>query len=276
MKTKRFNLRLTWAARGMNFFNRTFAAITTCLTLTGVITFGTAHGQSNADPEWRFLAEPYVMFPYMSGETGIGESLLLTVEANPGDVFDKLQMGAMLYLEAQKGKWAIASDLVYMNLTQEVTPGTLIQSGEVSAQQLIWEMAGLYRIAPFCEVGIGGRLNYLQVGVDASIYTFEPGTRDFSGDREKTWFDPLIITRLSTDINDKWLFQFRGDVGGFGIGSDLTWQLQAYAGYRFSKVFQVSGGYRILSTDFSEGKSPGEFVFDMNEFGPCVRLGFNF
>ena len=48
----------------------------------------------------------------------------------------------MLYLEAQTGKWAIASDLVYMKLAQEVTPGTLIQSGEVSAQQLIWEMAG--------------------------------------------------------------------------------------------------------------------------------------
>ena len=260
----------------MKFFKRTFAAISTCLTLMGAITFGTAHGQGSADPKWRFLAEPYVMFPYMSGETGIGESLLLPVEANPGDVFDKLQMGAMLYLEAQKGKWAITSDLVYMKLAQEVTPGTLIKSGEVSAKQLIWEMAGLYRIAPFWEVGIGGRLNDLQVGVDASINTIGSDTRDFSGDREKTWFDPLIITRLSTDINNKWLFQFRGDVGGFGIGSDLTWQLQAYAGYRFSKVFQLTGGYRVLSTDFSEGKSPGEFVFDMNEFGPCVRLGFNF
>lgn len=260
----------------MKFFDTTFAAISTCLTLTGAITFGTVHGQDDPGHAWHFLAEPYLMFPYMSGETGIGESLLLPVDANPGDIFDKLQMGAMLYLEAQTDKWAVTSDLVYMKLEQEVTPGALINSGEVSAKQLVWEMAGLYRIAPFWEAGIGGRFNYLQIGVDALIYQFQPGTREFSGDREKTWFDPLIITRLSTDINDKWLFQFRGDVGGFGIGSDLTWQLQAYAGYRFGKVFQLTGGYRILSTDFNQGESPREFVFDVNEFGPCVRFGFNF
>ncbi|MCK7541720.1 MAG: hypothetical protein MZV63_67945 [Marinilabiliales bacterium] len=63
-------------------------------------------------------------------------------------------------------KRAITSDLVYMNLNQEVTPGTIVNSGDVTAKQLIWEAAGLYRITPFLEAGVGGRLNYLEIGID--------------------------------------------------------------------------------------------------------------
>ena len=45
--------------------------------------------------------------------------------------------------------------------------------------------------------------------------------------------------RSTADIKDKWPSRFRGELGGFGIGTDLTWQLQAYAGYRFTSVLIV-------------------------------------
>ena len=225
---------------------------------------------------WDFLVEPYLMFPYMDGETGIGNSLLLPVEANPGDIFSKLQMGAMLYLEAQTDKWAITSDLIYMKLNQELTPGILIHEGDVTVKQLIWEAAGLYRLTPYLEVGAGGRLNYVQASVDAWKNVLPAGLEQVKGSRNKTWYDPILIARFTTDIKDKWLFQVRGDLGGFGVGSDFTWQLQGYAGYRFTKVFQLSAGYRFLSTDYSSGEAPKTFIFNVNEFGPVIRFGFNF
>ncbi len=232
---------------------------------------------SEPEKKWHFLAEPYLMFPYMDGETGIGNNLVLPVEANPGDVFSKLKIGAMIYLEAQTDKWAMTSDIVYMNLNQEVTPGILLNSGSVTTKQFIWEAAGLYRIVSFLEVGVGGRLNYVQTSVDVLINSIPEGTtEEATGRHHKTWYDPIIITRLTTDIKDKWLFQFRGDIGGFGVGSDLTWQLQGYVGYRFTKLFQLTAGYRFLSTDYSSGDAPKEFIFNMNEFGPVIRLGFNF
>jgi len=234
-------------------------------------------GQSSIpEKKWDFLADLYLMFPYMDGETGVGESLILPVEANPGDIFSKLKMGAMMYLEANTNKWAITSDLVYMKLNQEVTPGTIVISGDVTAKQLIWEAAGLYRITSFLEAGVGGRLNYLEMGIDVRRNGIDLGTEEITGEKSKTWYDPVVIARLTTDINDKWLFQFRGDIGGFGIGSDLTWQLHATAGYRFTKLFQISLGYRILSTDYRTGEEPKEFLFDVNEFGPEIRFGFNF
>jgi hypothetical protein len=38
----------------------------------------------------------------------------------------------------------------------------------------------------------------------------------------------------------------------------------------------MSLGYRILSTDYMAGEEPEEFLFDVNEFGPEIRFGFNF
>ena len=46
--------------------------------------------------KWHFLTDVYLMFPYMDGETGIGNNLILPVDANPGDIFSKLKMAAML------------------------------------------------------------------------------------------------------------------------------------------------------------------------------------
>jgi len=227
------------------------------------------------EKKWHFLTDVYLMFPNINGETGIGE-LLVPIDASAGDVFSKLKIGGMFYFEAQTSKWALTSDIVFMNLNEDIAPGKIIESGEVTGKQFIWEAAALYRLAPFWEVGIGGRLNNLDVGIDANRKVIPSGTETISGNKTATWYDPVIITRLATDINNKWLFQFRGDVGGFGIGSDITWQLGGYVGYRFTKVFQLTGGYRILSMDYNKDVKNTQFVFNVDEFGPVVRLGFNF
>jgi hypothetical protein len=248
-----------------------------CCTLLFFNIANTISAQTEStENHWNFLTDVYLMFPYMDGETGAGDLLSVPVDANPGDIFSKLKMAAMLYVEAKTDKWAITSDLVYMNLNQEVTPGTLLHSGEVKAKEFIWEPAGLYRIVPFWEVGLGGRLTSLSTDIDVRRNVFPAGTEEVTASGSKTWMDPVIITRLSAEIKQKWLLQFRGDIGGFGIGSDLTWQLQAYAGYRFGKVFQLTGGYRYLSVDYDKGADKERFVFNMASFGPVIRFGFNF
>jgi len=244
------------------------------LLLSGIFQLS-AQTETNAK-KWHFLAEPYLMFPYMDGETGVGDLLSIPVDANPGDIFSKLKMAAMLYFEARTNKWAITSDLVYMKLSQEVTPGVLLHSGDVAVKEFIWEPAGLYKILPFMEVGAGGRLVNLATDIDIRRNVLPAGTEQVTESGSKTWFDPILITRLTTNINDKWLFQFRGDIGGFGAGSDLTWQLQAYAGYKFTKVFQLTAGYRLLSIDYDKGADSERFVYNVNTFGPLVRFGFSF
>lgn len=244
------------------------------LSLSGITSVSAQ--SSEPDKRWKFLTDVYLLFPNMNGETGIGDLVSVPIDADPGDIFSKLKIGGMLYFEARTKKWAITSDLVFMNLENEVTPGTILNSGTVTANQGIWEATGLYRLTSFLEIGAGGRLNHLKTGMDVRRNVIPAGTEEVNRSNTATWYDPILITRLTADIHDKWLFQFRGDIGGFGLGSDFTWQLQAYAGYRFSKIFQLTAGYRIISIDYDKGTDAEQFVFNIDEFGPVIRLGFNF
>ena len=247
-----------------------------CLVLS--LTALTVSAQETADSsqKWAFLVEPYLMFPNMNGTTGVGVLPAVDVDADVSDIFSHLQFGAMLYFEASKDRWAISSDILYMDLNQDVTPGTVINSGTVGAQQFAWEVAGLYEILPWLEGGFGGRLNTLSMETDIVQNVIGGGTTTSNQLITRTWFDPILIARIKSDPAKKLIYQFRSDMGGFGVGSDFAWQVQAYAGYRFSKLFQVTAGYRMIGIDYNKGDGQDRFLYDMDTFGPVIRFGFNF
>jgi len=236
-----------------------------------------AQDSTAAKHKWQVQAEVYLMFAKLNGTVGAGNLPDANVKANFGDIFKKLKMAAMLYTEAAKGKWAISSDLIYMKLAQDVTPGTIINSGKVTVKQFSWELAGLRKLLPWLEAGIGARINSLDTKVDlVTNNIIGGGTTVRNKSITQTWVDPVIIARIKSDPVKKFIYQFRGDIGGFGLGSDFAWQIQAYAGWRFSKLFQLTGGYRVIGVDYNKGSGENRFLYDVNTFGPVLRFGFNF
>jgi hypothetical protein len=231
--------------------------------------------KTNATKQWHWRIEPYMMFPNMNGQTGVEGLTLADVDASVGDIFSRLQFGAMLSVDAYTESWAISNDFLFMNLKQDVTPTTLINSGRVNMKQLGWELAGFRRINPWLELGIGGLLNSLEVDMTLNRNQVGGGVSTISGQQSKTWYDPMLIARLTTPASmPKFRGQFRAEIGGFGIGSDLAWQIQAMAGYRFSRLFDLTAGYRVISLDYSSGEGAATFVYDMVTFGPMIRFGF--
>ena len=239
--------------------------------------FINAQDKNNQEPKqvnnsWHFLVEPYLMFPNMNGSTQIGTTLpTVEVDANTEDIFSVLKMGGMLYLEAKKGDWAITSDFIYMKLKKDITPNFLVQSGELELKETLWEVAGLRRISPMFEAGLGLRLVNVSTDLNLALRN-----QDIHADVSETWVDPIFIVRSNHIIKDDFLLNVRGDVGGFGIGSDLTWQIHVDAGYQVSELFYVMLGYRYLGIDFETGNNQNYFAYDMDTFGPELRLGFNF
>lgn len=233
-----------------------------------------AQEKTNIDEEhnkWNFVIEPYLMFPNMSGETGIGEILpAVEVDANVGDIFGHLKFGAMLYGEASNDKWTISSDLIYMKLEQDLKTNQLVTGGDITMQQLAWEVAGLRHVAPWLDAGIGLRTMSLDMEINTKTLL-----NNRSASKNETWIDPIIVARTQGIINDKWIYKVRGDFGGFGIGSDFTWQLQADFGYKFSKLFYTTLGYRIIGVDYDNGSGAERFLYDIDTFGAVARFGFN-
>lgn len=234
----------------------------------------TAQTPAQQQKKWEVLVQPYAMFPNINGTVGLGELPEASVNANPGDIFSHLQMGAMLYLEAHKGDWAITSDVLYMNLKQDLKPGKVVKSGELTAKQFAWELAGLRKFSTWFEAGAGIRINSLNAGVDMELLGVGESTFR-SASSTKTWVDPILIARIKTPTKGKFSGQLRTDIGGFGIGSKFAWQVQLDAVYKVSKLFDLGLGYRAISVNYEKGSGSDKFLYDTRTFGPVLRLGFN-
>jgi hypothetical protein len=234
--------------------------------------------QENPKKEWGFKVEPYLMAPYMKGTVAIGKIPQAEIDANAGEVFDRLRSAFMLYGETNNGKWAITGDFVYMKLQETIEPNGQINSGEINFDETIFAMEGLYRILPWLEFGIGGRV--VTIGGDMTVSRTELGsngeTNVQQAEKTESWFDPTVLFRAQVPNSGKWIGELKADIGGFGIGSNETYQIQVNGGYRFSKLFQATAGYRALSIDYESGTTVDRFNYDVKTTGPVVRLGFNF
>jgi len=228
---------------------------------------GSAEAQSApVDGRWRFAISPYLLMPYMAGTTGVGD-LTVDVDATPGDIFSRLQFGAMLVAEANNGTWGVALDGIYMDLEQSAVEGRL--SATAGMQQTAVELTGLRRVTGWAEVLVGGRLNLLSAGLATK------GLQARSREGDEAWVDPYVGARLQVPGTGEWVVSFRGDVGGFGLGSDLAWQVQPRVGYRFSGLFELGVTYRVISMDYTGGGAPA-FRYDMRTYGPEVGFTFHF
>ncbi|MDN3641916.1 hypothetical protein QWY87_04345 [Lutimonas halocynthiae] len=256
-----------------------FLGILLSVLISGNLIAQESSSDASKNTKWAFLVEPYLMFPQMNGSVGLGIVPDVSVDASANDIFSNLKMGFMLNLEATNGKWTIGSDVLYMSLAQNVASKHDIINGEVTAKQLGWEVSGMYKVTPWLDLGLGGLVNSVKAGFDINreeIIGEDPQIINQQRSGTETWLDPMIIARIKSQAGKKFIYQFRGEIGGFGIGSDLAWQIQAYAGYRFSKLFEMTGGYRIISLDYENGEGLDRFMYDVDTSGPVIRFGFNF
>jgi hypothetical protein len=89
---------------------------------------------------------------------------------------------------------------------------------------------------------------------------------------DKNWVDPIVGMRAQWNINDKWFLAGKGDIGGFGVGSDLAWVLQGTIGYNFTENVSAELGYRYLQTDYEDGA----FTYDVAASGIFTGLNIRF
>ena len=74
-----------------------------------------------------------------------------------------------------------------------------------------------------------------------------------AGDLE--WVDPVVGGRMRHQFASGSEFNLEGDVGGFGAGSEFSWQAVATYGFDvnvFNTTMRSVVGYRALSVDYSQ------------------------
>src|SRR5215470_3879075 len=90
--------------------------------------------------------------------------------------------------------------------------------------------------------------------------------------RDDGWFDPYVGLHTRYNFNKSFYTAVRGEVGGFGVGADLMWQVEGVLGINLTRNIFTEIGYRALAADFEND----HFVFDVVLHGPQITTGITF
>ena len=271
---------------------------------------GYAYVDPVAQSGWEFRVTPYAWAPSVNGDVTVhGQSA--NIDMSFWDLFDSGSSGAQLdslaalmgYVEARNGRWGIYGDIVWgkfdfsgdavkqrnpianLNVSAHAKGGldyeiTMAESG------VTYEVARWARTNSATALDLLGGARYwnqeldLSLAVDASVDLGNLGLQRSgslaiarSGTLE--WVDPFVGFRVRHELSPGRELQFLGDIGGFGVGSDLTWQLFAGYGFDFwqSSLHGVIG-YRALAVDYSQNNGPNKNNLDLILHGPVVGLSF--
>lgn len=223
---------------------------------------------------WWFEVQPYIWMSALGTEVDTG-TVQAEADAEFSDLVDVLDKAIMLHAEAHNGPWGIFGDVFWTRLEKDENfgaTGTL----DVTLDMAIIEVGGYRRFykqftkrSLTFDAMLGAR-----VGIFGTDVTIDNGAgASASSDETEVWAEPMIGGKVRVNMTPKFSTGIRADVSGFGIGSELTYNVNSEFRYRFSDFFALTFGYRYMSIDY-ETDNNVDIEVTMN--GPVIGFLFTF
>ncbi len=247
-----------------------------------------AADSASKSSDWDFSTAIYLWAAGLRGDvtamgnsTSVDESFIDTV-SNADSLFALELHGEALWRE----RWGGFLDGTYLKLGFDnqvlaVPPGPIVPAIIADLETEIWlvEFGGLYRAGRWAyRQGQGDRgwtLDLLAGGrytsVDQKVAFKVPPAPNVNV--SASWTDPFFGARAIFDLTERWAFILRSDIGGFGVGSDFTFNGVGMFDYRYvgwGLDMDILAGYRGLYQDYSSGSGPTAFVWDIWMHGPLL------
>jgi len=222
---------------------------------------------SQEENNWEFnLAPLYLWAIKIDGDMGIrGQTAQVGVEFS--DIWDNLEgVFTLRFNGLYKNKFGFVFDYNYLDVGTELVSG--MANVQVGFKSQIINLGGTYRFidGPHKLDGVAG-IRYTVM--DAGINLRDVGIK-LDGDQD--WVDPIVGLRYSHKFADKWSLSLYGDIGGFGVSSDLTWQGFGLIDFQPWKNVAFVAGYRAIGTDYETGSEIDKFTFDATVHGPIMGV----
>ena len=189
------------------------------------------------------------------------------------DIFDDLQPSGMVFFTAQKGRLGLAADLQYVETEAKSNSlAPLFGQERLRSTSLVFSALVNYLVLADDRLSLrlGGGARLWSVDTDVKLSSgLLPGNRRSS---EETWVDPIIGGGAVVNLSLKVFARGWGYIGGFGIASDLTADLFAGFGYRFTDSISTTMGYRWVKVDYHKD----DYLYDVRQQGIATGITFAF
>lgn len=223
-------------------------------------------------PEWKFVIAPYFWMAGLDGTVAAFGAPPVDVDAKFSNILKSLDFSAMLVSEARYGRFSLASDLLYLKVSNDkATPlGLVANSVQLGAKTLEFTALAGYAL-------IDTPNGHLDLVAGARIWSVED-TLSFTGgalnglwlQTSETWIDAMVGVRGRADLTPH--VYLTGWALAGGGSSDADWDVFGGVGYRFNDRISGVLGYRAAGVDYQNGP----FLFDVVMQGPVLGAVFKF
>jgi hypothetical protein len=227
---------------------------------------------------WTIQVAPYLWIASMDGNATVG-GIKSDVDVPFSDLLKDLSGGLMMAVDVEKGRFGVGLNGLFARVSSDAeTNGIEIDATSDSGQLAVLPF---YRLVEWqYGTSSSGRPLRLVVAPEAGFrYTYMRTELEVRGGRavdgSESWVDPLIGSRIGLELTDRFAIIGEGNLGGFGVGSDFTWNAQAYVGYQFSVLGRPTTllvGYRALYQDYHHR----DFEWDVTMHGPVIGAATRF
>lgn len=230
------------------------------------------------DPNrWRLSAGAYLVMNRVDADQTLGDTEL-PLDFKFDFPLDNPEFG--FHLEAHNSRFGALFDIVNIDVTDKLrVPPELEPNAEsffdfdISALELL----GFYRYnQPNWSFDFLGGLRYNTLKFEPKFSETENPT--LTKKIKESWFDPVVGGRLTLNVTPRFSLTARGDLGGFGIGSDIALNSQAGLGYRLTRRTHIFARFHQLSTRYDTGKKnqTGFFLYDGSELRILLGTDIHF
>lgn len=225
-----------------------------------------------AAQEWKGNFTLYGWLPAIEGAQK-GRDGKPIVDLDAKDILEALDLAFMATGQVHRDRWGALFDVVYSDLSSDAKAKSPF-TAKASVGTTVWfgTLAGTYRLTGDDDnfVGIYAGIRYYDASADIKLSALgDRVRRNFSVDAN--WVDPIIGIQGRYPLNDRWSIYGIGDIGGFDVGSNFSWQAYSGVNYAFSEKFTGNLGVRFMSIDYED-----DVTLDVDMYGPVIGVSYRF
>lgn len=120
--------------------------------------------------------------------------------------------------------------------------------------------------------GLQSRVNSVKASISNQIANTLKEALDRRVTRTDDWWDPFVGLRGHYDLSKTFYLTGRADIGGFGVGSELSWQINAGLGCHITRNLYSEMTYRIYDVNYRHGG----LTYDVLTHGIELSAGITF